>query len=139
MLNGVATASTARRSSSGASAEVPYIQRLPPEVVDLMAETVLRRTPDGQWYEICCPRDYEGHVYEYLLGWAMKVHLNKVSRPVKVIGSDPTVPVSFTPSMNLAELIGLDYTTLPMQLISSCWRSPRNARLSPSNSRKTGV
>ena len=88
-------------------------QRLPDPVMDLMAETTLRPVDNGMAYELCCPRDYEAQVYDYLFGWAMRVNLNRVSCPVKVVGADPTIPFSFMPSMDLSQLIGLDYDYLP--------------------------
>ncbi len=91
----------------------PIYRQLPPPVIDLMAQTTLRRTPDGQEYELCCPREHEAQVYEYLFGWAMRVNLRKISCPVKVVGADPTVPFSFMPSMDLSELMDLDYDYLP--------------------------
>ena len=91
----------------------PVYRRLPEEVVDLMARTTLRRSPDGTEYELCCPREHEAQVYEYLFGWAMRVNIRKVSCPVRVVGADPTVPFSFMPSMDLSELVHLDYDYLP--------------------------
>ena len=91
----------------------PVYRRLSPPIIDLMARTTLRPSPDGQEYELCCPREHEAQVYEYLFGWAMRVNLRKVSCPVKVIGADPTVPFSFMPSMDLSELMHLDYDYLP--------------------------
>ena len=91
----------------------PVYSRLPPPVIDLMAKTTLRRSPDGSEYELCCPREHEAQVYEYLFGWAMRVDLKKVSCPVRAVGGDPTVPFSFMPSMDLSELVDLDYDYLP--------------------------
>lgn len=91
----------------------PVYRRLSPPIIDLMARTTLRPSPGGQEYELCCPREHEAQVYEYLFGWAMRVNLRKVSCPVKVIGADPTVPFSFMPSMDLSELMHLDYDYLP--------------------------
>ena len=87
--------------------------RLPHTVIDLMAETTLRPSSDGMAYELCCPREYEAQVYDYIFGWAMRVNLSRVSCPVKVVGADPTVPFTFMPSMDLSLLIGLDYDYLP--------------------------
>ena len=91
----------------------PVYRRLPEDVIDLMATTTLRRSLDGTEYELCCPREHEAQVYEYLFGWSMRVDLRKVSCPVKVVGADPTVPFSFMPSMDLSELLHLDYDYLP--------------------------
>ena len=78
-----------------------------------MAEKTLRPSGDGQGFELCCPKDYEAQVYEFMFGWAMRVDLQKISCPVKAIGTDPTEPYSFMPSMDLSELVGLDYDFLP--------------------------
>ena len=71
----------ARRIFPAASLAVPFTSRLLPPVIDLMAKTTLRRSPDGTEYELCCPREHEAQVYEYLFGWAMRVDLKKVSCP----------------------------------------------------------
>ena len=94
-------------------ARSPAYRQLPSPVIDLMAKTTLRSSPDGTAYELCCPREHEAQVYEYLFGWAMRVDLRKVSCPVRVLGADPTVPFSFMPSMDLSELMDLDYDYLP--------------------------
>ena len=91
----------------------PVYRRLPEEVIDLMARTTLRRSLDGTEHELCCPREHEAQVYEYLFGWSMRVDLRKVSCPVKAVGGDPTVRFSFMPSMDLSDLMGLDYDFLP--------------------------
>lgn len=88
-------------------------QHLVPGAAELMAETTLRPSPDGSGYELCCPREYEAQMYEYFFGWAMRVDLQKISCPVKAIGADPTEPFSFMPSMNLSDLIGIDYDFIP--------------------------
>ena len=88
-------------------------RRLPPDCARLLAATTLRRSPDGAGYELCCPREYEAQIFEYLFGWAMRVDLKKISCPVKVIGADPTEPYSFMPSMDLGELIGIDFDFVP--------------------------
>ncbi len=91
----------------------PMYGHLPDDVIDLMATTTLRRSMDGKEYELCCPREHEAQVYEYLFGWAMRVDLRKVSCPVRFLGADPTMPFSFMPSMNLSDLLHLDYDFLP--------------------------
>ena len=91
----------------------PVYRRLPRPTLQLIAETTLRPANDGRGFELRCPREHEAQVMEYLFGWAMKVNVRKVSCPVRVIGADPTVQYSFMPSMNLAELVELDYDYLP--------------------------
>ena len=43
----------------------------------------------------------------------MTVDFESVTCPVRIIGSDPTVRNSFMPSMDLGELVALDYDFLP--------------------------
>ena len=78
-----------------------------------MAETLLRPADDGEGYELRCPREHEAQIFEFLFGWSMQVDLGRVECPVKVIGSDPTMALSFMPSTDLAELSDLDYDFLP--------------------------
>ena len=84
-----------------------------PGVLELFAATTLRAAADGPGYELCCPREYEAQVYEYLFGWTMRIDLQKISCPVKAIGADPIERFSFLPSSDLSHLIGLDYDFLP--------------------------
>ncbi len=72
-----------------------------------------RPAPDGDGYELCCPSEYEAQIFEYGFGWAMEVDFSLVRCPVKAIGSDPTTPFSFLPSMDLRELIETNYDFLP--------------------------
>ena len=102
-----------RQEYSGRISTYATHRRLQPGVAELVAETTLRPAPDQQGYELCCPREHEAQVYEYLFGWAMRVDLQKVSCPVKAIGADPTEQYSFMPSMDLRDLINLDYDFLP--------------------------
>ena len=64
-------------------------------------------------YELCCPREYEAQVYEYFFVWAMTLDLDAVHCPIKVIGGDPTSPISFMPSMRLDRLVLTDYDFVP--------------------------
>ena len=43
----------------------------------------------------------------------MTVDLGRIPCPVKVVGSDPTLPYSFMPSMDMRELVFVDYDFLP--------------------------
>ena len=91
----------------------PVHQRLLPGMPELIADTTLRASTENGGFELCCPREHEAQVYEYLFGWSMKVDLQRISCPVKVIGADPTEPYSFMPTMDLTSLIGVNYDFLP--------------------------
>ena len=88
-------------------------ERVPPEATDLLARTTLRRSVCGTGYELCCPREYEAQINEYFFVWSMTVDFASVTCPVKAIGADPTVPNSYMPSMNIGEIVLLDYDFVP--------------------------
>ena len=89
----------------------PAFERLVPGATDLLARTTLRR--DDAAYRLCCPRDYEAKIYQQGLRWATAVEIKKLPCPTKAIGSDPTVPHSFMPTVDLSELMVLDYDFVP--------------------------
>ena len=88
-------------------------ERVHPDVINLFARTTLRRTADGTDYELCCPPAFEAQLAEYIFLWSMIVDFDSVACPIKVIGSDPTVPYTYMPSMDLGELVQVDYDFVP--------------------------
>ena len=91
----------------------PSHRHLLPGMADLIAETTLRPADNSSEYQLCCPKEHEAQLYEYLFGWAMRVDLQRVSCPVKVIGADPTESYSFMPTSDLGNLINVNYDFLP--------------------------
>ena len=91
----------------------PAFERLVPGAADLIARTTLRRAPGGTGYELRCPRDYEAKIYRQGFRWATEVQIDRLSCPAKAIGADPTVPFSFMPTVDLSELLILDYDFVP--------------------------
>ena len=91
----------------------PAFERLVPGAANLIARTTLRRIPGATGYGLCCPRGYEAKIYEQGLRWATAVEIEKLPCPTKAIGSDPTVPHSFMPTVDLSELLALDYDFVP--------------------------
>ena len=91
----------------------PLFGRIQPETTELLARSTVRPLGNGGGYELRCPREYEAQVFEYFFVWAMTVDFEAVTCPVKVLGSDPTVRNSFMPSMDITELVALDYDFLP--------------------------
>ena len=91
----------------------PVFERVPAGTVDLVARATVRPATDGGGYELRCPRALEAQVYAHFFVWLAMVELETVRCPVKVIGSDPTVRNSFMPSMDLAELVALEYDFVP--------------------------
>ncbi len=91
----------------------PAFQRLVPGAADLIARTTLRRVPGGTGYELRCPRDYEAKIYQQAFRWAVAVEIDRLRCPAKAIGADPAVPFSFLPTVDLSELLILDYDFVP--------------------------
>ena len=91
----------------------PAFERLVPGAADLIARTTLRRIPGDTEFGLCCPRGYEAKIYAQGLRWATAVDIEKLPCPTKAIGSDPTVPHSFMPTVDLSELLVLDYDFVP--------------------------
>ena len=89
-------------------------ERLLPGTADLIARTTLRRVVGGgTGYQLCCPREYEAQVFEQLYSSAVAADIKNLSCPTKIIGADPTVPFSFLPSVDLNDMVALDYDFVP--------------------------
>ena len=87
---------------------------VPPETCALFADTTLRPAAGGG-YELRCPPEHEGQLYEWYFGFSMQAPeiLEGIGIPIKVIGADPTMPFSFLPSMDLSTLTALHYDYVP--------------------------
>ena len=91
----------------------PAFQLLCPGAPELIARTTLQSVSSGDGYELCCPREYEARISLEGPRWARAADLSRVSCPVKIVGSDPTVPFSFLPTVDLREILALDYDFVP--------------------------
>ena len=94
-------------------AVVPMYREALPGTLSLMADATLRRRPDGQGYELRCPREYEAQIIEYASVFAVTINFDSIHCPVKVIGADPTLPYSYLPSMDLSHIMSVDYDFVP--------------------------
>lgn len=92
---------------------LPTFGRLEPGVVDLFAETTLRPASSGRGCKLRCPREYESCIFEYSFAYNFEPKAHDIACPIKVVGGDPTTPLSFLPSMDLTGLAGLDYDFVP--------------------------
>ena len=88
-------------------------ERVPPAALELMARTTLRPADSGIGYELRCPRDFEAQIYEFAFLWSMIVDFTSIGCPIKAIGSDPTLPYSFMPSLDIGDILRLDYDFVP--------------------------
>ncbi len=92
---------------------LPIFQRAVPGVHDLVAQTTLRACFDSDGYELRCPRDHEAQMIDYAGIFAVSVDFSKLLCPTKVIGADPTLPYSYLPTLDLGDMLGVDYDFLP--------------------------
>ncbi len=89
------------------------LTRAVPGAADLMARTVLRKSPDGRGVELRCPREYEAQIFAYARTYAFPVDLGNLPCPTKVIGSDPTMTFAYMPTFNLSHINTVDYDFIP--------------------------
>ena len=102
-----------RADLSGILPFIPTFQKTVPGVFDLVAVTTLREDEDGNGYELRCPGEYEAQIIEYAGIYAVAVEFSTFQCPVKVIGADPTLPYSYLPTLDLTDMLGVDYDFLP--------------------------
>lgn len=92
---------------------LPPFQRFAPGVFDLMARTTLRASGEEDGYELRCPREYEARIIDYASVYGVGVDFDILECPVKVIGADPTLPFSYLPTLDLSDILSVDYDFLP--------------------------
>ena len=92
---------------------IPTYYRSVAGVFDLVARATLRKSADGEGFELRCPRDYEAQIIDYASAFAVLVDFETLQCPVKVIGADPTLPYSYLPTFDLSHVLTVDYDFLP--------------------------
>ncbi len=92
---------------------LPPFQRFVPGAFDLMARTTLRESRDGSGYELRCPREYEARMVDYASVYGVAVDFDTLKCPVQVIGADPTLPYSYLPTLDMSDIMSVNYDFLP--------------------------
>ena len=92
---------------------MPAFRGAVPGIAELLAMTTLREDPEGDGYELRCPREYEAQIVDYANVYAVSVAFDEIECPVKVIGADPTIPYSYLPTLDLSDMLSVDYDFLP--------------------------
>ena len=92
---------------------LPGFSHVVPGVRELMARTTLRKTSDGRGYELRCPREYEAQIFDYMRSFSALTDFAALPCPTKVIGSDPTLPYTFLPTIDLGDILTVDYDFVP--------------------------
>ena len=91
----------------------PSFARVVPGVHELMATTTLRKSASGEYYQLCCPPEYEARIVDYVRGYAGMVDFESLPCHIKVIGADPTLPFAYLPTFDLMQMETVDYDFLP--------------------------
>lgn len=87
--------------------------QLTPRLKRLYAETILRPMPDGSGFELRCPPACEAQAFAFMSAFAAIVDYDAMACPVKVIGADPTLPISYLPSFDMRLVTKVDYDFIP--------------------------
>ena len=90
----------------------PNFSRVQRSILELMARTTLKKSADGDHFELRCPPDYEAQIVEYARSYSGLVNFADLSCPVKVLGADPTLPFAYLPSLDLAHMETVEYDFL---------------------------
>jgi len=91
----------------------PTFRQVVPGVLDLMAKTTLRKDDNENIYRLRCPPDFEAQIIDYASSYSVLVDFNNVACPTKVLGADPLVPYSYLPTLDLSDMMSVDYDFLP--------------------------
>jgi pimeloyl-ACP methyl ester carboxylesterase len=86
-----------------------------PGAHDLMARSVLRKSPDGNGYELVCDPENEAAIYAQAITLNLWPNAKEFGGPVKLIGCDPSMKGSTTGPANqaLGAEGGYDYSFVP--------------------------
>ena len=102
-----------RESFSQVLGFLPHFKRVVPGVYDLFAKTTLRESTNQRGYELCCPPEYEAQMIDYAGIYAVLIDFGTMKCPTKVIGADPTLQYSYLPTLDLSDIMTVDYDFLP--------------------------
>ena len=92
---------------------LPVFERVVPGVCDLVARTTLREAAGGKEYVLRCPPEFEAQLVDYARAFAVLVDFEAFRCPTKVIGADPTLPYSYLPTMELSNILTVNYDFIP--------------------------
>ena len=92
---------------------LPTFERTVPGFYELFARTTLRESENGTGYELRCPPEYEARLVDYARAFAVLVDFGSLRCPTKVIGADPTLPYSYLPTLDLSDIMSVNYDFLP--------------------------
>ena len=91
----------------------PTFRHTVPGVTELIAQATLRESAENSGFELRCPPEYEAQIVDYASPYAVLVDFGKFHCPIKVVGADPTLPYSYLPTLDLSDILSVDYDFLP--------------------------
>ncbi len=91
----------------------PTFRHTVPGVTKLIAQATLRESAENSGFELRCPPEYEAQIVDYASPYAVLVDFGKFNCPIKVVGADPTLPYSYLPTLDLSDILSVDYDFLP--------------------------
>ena len=87
---------------------------LAPGIHDLFARTTLRGVPPEKKAMSCAVLvNNEAQMIDYAGIYAVLIDFGTMQCPTKVIGADPTLPYSYLPTLDLSDIMTVDYDFLP--------------------------
>ena len=92
---------------------LPAYSKLVPGAKALIARSVLQEIAEVKGLELRCPRHFEAQIIEFVRGYTEQVDFNNLPCPTKVIGSDPLLPFSYLPTVDLSDVLSVDFDFIP--------------------------
>ena len=92
---------------------LPAFRKLVPGARELLASAILKYSPEEGLYRLRCPKAYEARIVQFIRAFAGEVDFSSLPWPTKVIGSDPLTPYSYLPTVDLSDMLLIDFDFLP--------------------------
>lgn len=91
----------------------PLYSRVVPGVKALIARSLLRQIDEVSGLELRCPRQYEAHFVEYVTAYTEQADFDNLPCPTKIVGSDPLLPFTYLPTVDLSDVLTIDFDFIP--------------------------
>ena len=91
----------------------PTFSRFVPGAKELMAATLLKESEGQDGYVLRCPPPYEARIGEYMRAYAEQTDLNELPCPTRIVGADPLLPFSYLPTVDLSDMLCVDFDFIP--------------------------
>lgn len=91
----------------------PRYSRVVEGTTGLIADSTLLYSPSDGRYHLRCPPEYEAQITEFIRAYAGQVDFDTLSYPLKIVGADPVLPFSYLPTLDLSDMLNIDFDFLP--------------------------